>query len=101
MLDLKRWSTRNTAISGTVVYFIVAAFSAHATRCKTPSGENIDQVRKYVARLHNLSEESVKLVLSEASNESCFWKLQFETKSVNGVVLTYLSPDRKVIVSDI
>jgi protein-disulfide isomerase len=85
-----------TAI-GAITCVLCLSGDANAASCKTPSSEKIAQVQSYVGELDNPGiANDFTLVESAQVNESCVWRLRFESSSTKSQTV-YLSPDQQYL----
>jgi protein-disulfide isomerase len=96
-------SIRTKLASHSIILLLLLGVGvAHASSsCVAPSPSKIDEVRDFVAKLHDLNADSLKLVFSAASKKGCYWELRFELRSPISVVKAYLSPDRKFVSGEV
>jgi protein-disulfide isomerase len=84
-----------------MTYAAATAAIARAAQCNAPSGQKIEFVSAYLTkRFHIPSEQKLDLVESSKANDSCFWKLHFETEASKRELVMYLSPDRRYLTSN-
>ena len=95
-------SSWKTALMGLAIWLICLVGNASPARCKVPSSEKIDSVRRYVAELEDVgAEQDLKLVDNAQAGKSCFWKLHFESTVKRKEITVYLSPDMQYLAPNV